>query len=131
MNLRLEKAGYQIWWLPAARIRHFIAAERLRIGWQIRHEFRDGRSRALVRLQAVPERGRRLLLLVGRLLAAPFHCAINLVLAALASVVLNQRLAVRALVRAARVAGLGWQLLLEVPKTLSSRPVSPKPTPDR
>ena len=29
LNLRLLKAGYEIWWLPGAGIRHFVAASRL------------------------------------------------------------------------------------------------------
>jgi GT2 family glycosyltransferase len=113
LNRRLEIAGGQIWWLPGARIRHFVAAERLRLRWQLRSGFCGGRSSATMRLRTMPGRRDRLPWAVARLLVAPFQGLFNLGLALLASCIGQRRVAVRKLAHAARSVGFGWQLLRE------------------
>jgi glycosyltransferase involved in cell wall biosynthesis len=108
---RLRCAGYEIWWLPDARIQHLVIVERLRLDWQMRYAFSDGRSRAIRRWDNAVGRGGCTMLVVGRVLVAPFHCGINLLLALVSFPLQNGRVAVRALIQAASIAGLTCGLL--------------------
>jgi len=109
---RLRLSGYGVWWLPSARIRHFVAAERLRLNWQLRSQFNQGRSSALMRLGMMSRARERWLFSLGRLLVAPFHCALNLLVALVSWPFQQGRLAAHALMRAARIGGVTWQLLM-------------------
>jgi glucosyl-dolichyl phosphate glucuronosyltransferase len=110
---KLRLAGGRVWWLPQARIRHHVAADRLTFGANCRGEFCQGRSTAIYRFRRQPGRGRAGPGRWLRLGAAPFHCLVCL--AAAAGMMLTGRpmLAVQHLFRAARNAGLGWQLALD------------------
>ena len=83
MNLRLENLGREIWWLPGARIRHFIGAERVRLRWQLRSEFEQSRCRVTIKFRERRQLSDRLFYGGGRVLIAPWWCAVNLVLASL------------------------------------------------
>ena len=110
LNLRLEDAGFEVWWLPDARIRHRITADRMRLGWQLRSEFAQSRSRVTVKFQK-RRRGERLLYGAGRVLIAPVACAIHLAVALVTSPVQHGRFAVQSLERAARAAGVAVEVL--------------------
>jgi glycosyltransferase involved in cell wall biosynthesis len=126
LNLRLETLGREIWWLPGARIRHFIGAERVRLRWRLRSEFEQSRSRVTIKFRNRPRRSARLLYGCGRVLIAPPWCAVNLVLASLTWPFGNGRFAVRSLTRAARTAGIATELLAR-----SCRPAEPESQPPR
>jgi glycosyltransferase involved in cell wall biosynthesis len=111
LNLRLQEAGYESWWLPGAGIRHFIHARRMNLRWLLAATFNEGRTVAIQRLK-YRAGGNRALYAAGRLLAAPFHCALNLFVALVSWPFQHGRTAVKALSRAASVAGLSWELLL-------------------
>jgi len=113
LNDRLQKAGYEIWWQPCARIKHSVSAERLRFKWQLRNQFSQGRSSALLRLRRMTRGRDRWLFAVGRFLAAPFHCAVNVMLALGSFPFQNGRVAAHALMRCARILGYATQLAVE------------------
>jgi GT2 family glycosyltransferase len=114
LNRRLETAGGQIWWLPGARIRHFVPAERLTLRWQLHESFCGGRSTARMRLRAIPQWRHRVCWALGRLAAGPLQNTLILGMALGAACVGRQRVAVETLTRAFRTAGFSWQLLLEL-----------------
>jgi GT2 family glycosyltransferase len=116
LNLRLERAGYEVWWLPQAHIRHRVGKERLRFGWCLRAAFQSGYTKAVVRRQARGRGTAWTLWRLGRLLGTPWHTGLNLVVAALTWPWQKGRLAAAASIRAAEVAGFGWQLLQPMPK---------------
>lgn len=108
---RLEAAGFEIWWLPDARILHFTPADRLRFGWNCRAALADGRSRALLYLRQRGERAGWPAL--GRVLVAPAHGLLNL-LAALGLLICGRvQRATGSLFVALRIAGFGYQLAAE------------------
>jgi GT2 family glycosyltransferase len=111
LNLRLEQAGKEIWWLPGARIRHHVSAERLRLRWRLKSAFVAGRSRAVVRLLNAPPGAGRCLWGAARLTATPFQAALGLLLAPLAALHRRGRTSANALMHAADTLGLGWGLL--------------------
>lgn len=110
LNLRLERAGYQIWWLPQARIRHRVAADRLRLGWCVWAAFQSGRSKALVRWRGRSPGVGRSLWRAGRVLGTPLHAGLNLLVAALIWPWRHGCRSAAACIRAAEIAGFGWQL---------------------
>jgi glucosyl-dolichyl phosphate glucuronosyltransferase len=129
LNRRVEMAGGQIWWLPSARIRHFVPAARLTLKWQFRSGFCGGRSSATMRLRTMPRGRERWLWGLGRLLIAPVHVGYNLGQALLASCVGQGRWAVRKVTHAVRTAGFCWQLLRELTaagERSMNRPVAPR-----
>ena len=71
LNLRLERAGYEVWWLPQAHIRHRVGKERLRFGWCLRAAFQSGYTKAVVRRQARGTGTAWTLWRLGRLLGTP------------------------------------------------------------
>jgi len=52
LNLRLQDAGYEIWWLPGAVVRHYVSALRMKFHEVMRGRFAEGRSIAIQRLKA-------------------------------------------------------------------------------
>ncbi|MEW6161377.1 MAG: glycosyltransferase, partial [Verrucomicrobiota bacterium] len=70
---RLRTDGQEIWWLPDPGIDHFIGAEKLRLCWQLRCEFTQGRSTAVTRLAKRPGAWERGAYATARLFAAPWH----------------------------------------------------------
>jgi glycosyltransferase involved in cell wall biosynthesis len=108
LDLRLEKAGFKVWWLPTARIRHFVAAERVRLTWQWRSEFEQSRSRGIMKLQA-RRKGARFRYGAGRILIAPIHATLNLLVASVMWP-FNQREAAASFLRTARIAGVAAEV---------------------
>jgi glycosyltransferase involved in cell wall biosynthesis len=117
INLRLQDAGYEIWWLPDAAIRHAVHADRLNLRWVIYSAFKEGQSVAIQRLNEKKEWKHRALFHFGRLTAAPFHFAINL-LAALVLWPFDLVKAVDLLKRSVMILGLACQLTKEIPQTI-------------
>jgi GT2 family glycosyltransferase len=118
LSMRLQRAGFEIWWLPEARILHLIPASRLNLCWLSRTAFNEGRSVALMRLRRVRRKSARISYLFGRLVLVPIHCTLNLLVAGLSFPFRPGQIAARSLLRAIRIAGQGWQLLLETGRTL-------------
>jgi GT2 family glycosyltransferase len=114
LNLRLEMAGYEVWWLPAACIRHHIAAERLRLRWRLESAFAAGRSRAVVRLFHLSPSVWRYAWVTARLLAVPFQIAFEIAVAPVITFHRRGQTAAKVLLHAADTAGLGWGLLTEL-----------------
>jgi GT2 family glycosyltransferase len=112
---RLRRAGGAVWLVADARIKHLVAAERLRLGWQSRCAFGQGRSRARNRLAARKNRGERIKFIAGRTLLAPFHAGINVLVALVAWPVHGGRHAASAWLRACSIAGLTCELLKHQP----------------
>lgn len=111
---RLRRAGGEVWLVADACIKHFVAAERLRLGWQARCAFGQGRSRAIRRLAERKTRGQRIRFIVGRTIIAPFHGGINALVALLTLPFKRRRLAADAWLRAASVAGFTCELSRQV-----------------
>jgi glycosyltransferase involved in cell wall biosynthesis len=114
LNLRLERAGHETWWLPNARIRHHIAAERLRFRWRLRHALQGGRSRAVVRLSTLSPSHRRTVWMLIRVLTVPFQAALKLLIALVAVPYRHGRVSARALIHAAETLGFGCGLVAEL-----------------
>jgi len=113
LNDRLRNAGYEIWWLPGAAIRHLVHAGRLNLKWVLHAAFNYGRTTAIRRLKARTGYS-RVFYSVGRLLIAPLHCGLNL-LAALASFPFQSgRVAMGELIRAVTIAGFACELLRQI-----------------
>ena len=112
LNLRLQDAGYEVWWLPNAAILHFVPVSRMKFRENMRGRFAEGRSIAIQRLKS-----RRDGLDCGfyrtvRVFGAPFHVLAHL-LAALITWPFNYPKAAEHLLQACRNSGLAWQLLVE------------------
>lgn len=112
MNLRLQDAGYEVWWLPDAAILHFVPATRMKFREMMRGRFAEGRSIAIQRLKARHNGLDRGFYSAARIVGAPFHALVNLV-AALITLPLNYPKASEHLLQACRNCGLAWQLLVE------------------
>ncbi|HEU5397111.1 MAG TPA: hypothetical protein VFV81_08080, partial [Verrucomicrobiae bacterium] len=113
LNLRLQAAGYESWWLPGAGIRHHIHAKRMNLRWLLGATFNEGRTVAIQRLK-YKKGADKLTYALGRLVAAPFHLAVNLFVAAVAWPFKSGRPAVKALSRCMSVSGLALQLTREI-----------------
>src|ERR1041385_1044086 len=108
---RVHRAGLEIWWLTDAVIDHFVPANRVTLAFLCRSQFATGRSAANIRLSQMAEARGRSCFRLGRVLLAPFHCALNLILAVTALPFRRCQLTVGALLRAARTAGFAWELV--------------------
>jgi GT2 family glycosyltransferase len=111
---RIWRAGHEVWWLPAARIQHFVPAERLRLCWQLRSQYNQGRSRAIIQLRTAATRSRKRGFLFRRLLVAPLHLTLNILLALVSLPFRKGQIAAQALLRCARIAGFSRLLLAEM-----------------
>jgi GT2 family glycosyltransferase len=110
LNLRLQNAGYEIWWLPGAAIRHFVSASRRKFRARMRARFDEGRSIAIQRLKSRRKGLNREFYRVGRVVVAPFHALLCL-LAALFTLPGRHR-QMGLLLRAVLIAGIGCQMLV-------------------
>jgi glucosyl-dolichyl phosphate glucuronosyltransferase len=110
LSVRLQDAGYEIWWLPGAAVRHLIHADRLNLKWLLHAAFNEGRSIAIQRLKSRAGSARAFYI-AGRALVAPFYCGVKLLLALVSFPFLNGRVAAKALQRAASIAGFAGELL--------------------
>ena len=113
LNSRLQNAGHEIWWLPGAAVRHFIHASRLNLKWVLQAAFHNGRTTAIQRMKARAGCG-RLFYGVGRVLIAPLHCIVNLLVALVSFPFQSGRVAAGELVRAASIAGFACGLVREI-----------------
>ena len=111
LTLRLEKAGYKVWWLAGGSIRHFVAAERLRLGWRLRVQFNQGRASATMRLSKIHKKTSRLLYRLGRTVITPVHMALCLLAALITLPRRHGQTSTGYLLRSIRIAGVGWQML--------------------
>lgn len=118
---RLRAAGYSIWWLPDAPIRHHIAPHKLRLGFHWYSALASGRSTVAVRMRERQGRWRRFGLLMGRLLTMPVLSAWFLLVAFVTTPFRGGQIAVKAVSRAARNLGIFWQSLLEAPHVLTRK----------
>ena len=112
LNLRLEKAGYEVWWLAEGSIRHFVAAARMRWGWRVRSQFNQGRASATMRLCKIHQKPLQIIYRLGRLVITPFHMAICLLAALFALPCRHQQISAGLLLRSVRIAGIGWHMLM-------------------
>jgi len=110
---RLNQAGYEVWWLPAARIQHWVAKERLTLAVHCRSMFSLGRSTALLRLERVSGKMRRGCYFMVRLAAAPFHIVVCLLGGLVMLLLCQVRVAANLLFRSVRIAGFAFQLARE------------------
>jgi GT2 family glycosyltransferase len=111
LNERLRQAGYEIWWLESARVRHIIPASRLRFKAQARLWREEGRDAAVMRWLACRTRANRLVLFFGRCLAAVPQLIFQIVGSALLCLLFLRRRAARLFFRGCRTLGFVEQLL--------------------
>ena len=116
---RFRAAGYSVWWLPDAPIRHDIDSHRLTVGFHCYSALAAGRSTVALRLRKRPARWQQCGFLAGRLLTTPILCPLYLGLALLTAPFNQGRIAVNALAVAARNSGILWQLLAQTPDILA------------
>jgi glycosyltransferase involved in cell wall biosynthesis len=114
LNMRLQKAGFEVWWLARAPILHLTPVSRVTIGSMTRTAFIEGRSYARLRSRHCSGIAVREFYRIGRIVLAPFHCLFLLFWALITLPLRSGQVAVRSLQRAARAAGMGWQLLIDV-----------------
>jgi glycosyltransferase involved in cell wall biosynthesis len=112
LNLRLQDAGYEIWWLPGAAILHFVPASRMTFRANMGGRFAEGRSIAIQRLKSRRGGCDRESYRVARIIGAPFHALVHL-LAALISLPRSYSKAAEHVLQACRNCGLAWQLFVE------------------
>jgi len=113
LNFRLQAAGYESWYLPGAVILHHMHAKRMNLRWVLGATFNEGRTVAIQRLK-YKKGADKFFYALGRLLAAPFHLALNLFVAAVSWPFKHGRRSVKALTRAASVSGLAVELLRQI-----------------
>ena len=110
LNLRLENAGYELWWLPAAAIRHFMPSSRLTFRATMRVWFAEGQSAAIQRLKSRRRGLDRGFYWAGRTIAAPVHILVHL-LVALIELPLSYPKAAGHLFQACRYCGFMFELV--------------------
>lgn len=110
LNIRLQDAGYEIWWLPGAPIRHRVHAGRMNLRWVLHSAFNEGRAIAIHRVK-LRGSGSRRFYIAGRVLVAPFHCAIQLLVALVTFPFQNGRRAMKAMTRAVSIMSFTRELL--------------------
>ncbi|HVU27954.1 MAG TPA: glycosyltransferase [Verrucomicrobiae bacterium] len=111
LNLRLQNAGYEIWWLPGAVVRDFFPAGRVNLKYILRSAFNYGRSGTIRHLKSRPNLFSNFVFRCTRLLIFPFQGGINLLGAMFLWPFKHGQLAVRFLERAVRVTGIAWEAL--------------------
>jgi glycosyltransferase involved in cell wall biosynthesis len=79
INLRLQNAGWEVWWLPRAAVYHVISAERFRVRYQLKVAFAEGKDRALLSAATFAPRGRYPIYAFARTVLAPAHFLVLLV----------------------------------------------------
>ena len=112
LNLRLQDAGYEIWWLPGATILHFVPASRMTFRAMMRGRFAEGRSIAIQRLKSRRSGRDREFYRAARIVGAPFHALVHL-LAALVTLPRSYSNAAEHLLQACRNCGIAWELFVQ------------------
>ncbi|MGA2802027.1 MAG: glycosyltransferase family 2 protein [Verrucomicrobiota bacterium] len=110
LNLRLENAGYELWWLPAAAVRHFVPSSRLTFRATMLAFFNEGQSAAIQRLKSRRRGLDRGFYRAGRIVGAPFHILVHL-LVALIKLPLSYPKAAGHLFQACRYCGFMFELV--------------------
>jgi ADP-heptose:LPS heptosyltransferase/GT2 family glycosyltransferase len=110
LAIRLQDAGHEIWWLPGAVIQHTIHTPRLKLNFFLRAAFNDGCAAATQHLKSRAGAA-RFFYITGRVLLAPLHGGLNLILALISFPFQKGRTTANALLRAARITGLAAGLL--------------------
>jgi len=113
MIQRLRAAGLEIWFAPAARVRHQMPAARLTFRYAARHAFDSARSRVVDRAG----QGRAGGYLVSRFLGNALKAPAFAVLALLGLLVIRPGAAKKALVRSWRACGY----LCQIPRSATGR----------
>jgi GT2 family glycosyltransferase len=109
LNLRLQDAGYELWWLPGAAIWHFAPAKGMKFHVIMRERFNDGRFIAIQRLKSRHGGWERGFYRVARIVGGPFHALAHL-LAALFT--LPRRHSKEHVLQACRNCGIAWGMLV-------------------
>jgi cellulose synthase/poly-beta-1,6-N-acetylglucosamine synthase-like glycosyltransferase len=73
INLRLQRAGWLVWWLPKATAYHIMGPERFRVSYQLRVAFAEGKDRAILRGSTFVPHGAYPFYALARILFAPLH----------------------------------------------------------
>jgi GT2 family glycosyltransferase len=111
MIRRLRTVGLEAWFVPGAKVLHQISAERLTLGYALRHAFDSARSRVADHVRILRESDKSPL---GFMVSRAAVCTIKLIgflLLAMASMLaLRSGAARRALVRAWRCCGYLYQI---------------------
>jgi glycosyltransferase involved in cell wall biosynthesis len=110
LNLRLQEAGYELWWLPGAPIVHFTPASRLKFRVILRERFNDGRYIAVQRLKFRRKGLDRGLYRAARLIGGPFQALLHL-LAAAVRLPCRHPKGIEHLLQASRNFGIAWGML--------------------
>jgi len=110
LNIRLQDAGHEIWWLPGATILHYVSAYRMEFREMMRGRFAEGRSIAIQRLKSRRRGWDRELYRVARIIGAPFHALVHL-LAALVTWPRSYSKAAEHLLQACRNCGIALEML--------------------
>jgi succinoglycan biosynthesis protein ExoM len=115
LNMRLQRAGYAVWWVPNNAIIHMLPVARINLRSVMRLAFSEGRSYGRLRL-AHFEGGRlqRSVYCLGRILFTPFYSIFLFALAAITLPLKRGKKAARSFQRAVRAAGIGWQMLRDL-----------------
>lgn len=111
MIRRVRSAGFEVWFVPAARALHQMPASRLTFSYATRHAFDSARSRVADRVDSIRRRGASpLSYLLSRAAASSLKLAGFLLLALACAVAFRTGAAKRALVRAWRSCGYLYQI---------------------
>ncbi|MGA2016701.1 MAG: glycosyltransferase [Opitutaceae bacterium] len=111
MIRRLRTVGLEAWFVPGARVQHQISAERLTLGYSLRHAFDSARSRVADHVRMLRESGASPFGYLATRAAAGVVKAVGLLLfAAACMLALQSGAAKRALVRAWRSCGYMYQI---------------------
>lgn len=119
LNHKLEAAGFEVWWVPGARIDHHITAQRLTLGYELRSHFGSGQSVVLGRLERQRSRFRRIMFATSRLAATPFELAAHLLAAASMLALARRASASSHLSRASRTLGVAFGICRNMPALAS------------
>jgi hypothetical protein len=111
MIRRLRTVGLEAWFVPGAKVLHQIPAERLTLGYALRHAFDSARSRVVDQIRGLSESQKTPFgFMLSRAAANVLKAVCFLVLAALLMLVLRTGGAKRALVRSWRCCGYLYQI---------------------
>jgi GT2 family glycosyltransferase len=110
MILRLQDAGYEVWWLPGAAIWHFAPANRAKFRVNLCERFNDGQFIAIQRLKRRRKGWDRGCYRIARIVGGPLHALTHL-LAALARLPLHHPKGPEHLLQASRNCGVTWGML--------------------
>ncbi len=114
---RIRDAGHEIWFAPAARVTHFIPANRLTFGYAMKHAFDSSRSRVIEKADRI---GRGDVWLFSRVVVYSFHTALTASLSLLCFLIFRPGWGKRWLTRSSRAAGYLVEAFLRITRLRSS-----------